>query len=233
MKHKRLNKKVSDHHVSDVRCLKVRCQCDDALKDLLPLPPDSVIAKHDSDEVDSVLVDGFIDFSRFDRGSDGSAARGNSESELIRLGSQACAMVTRVVSATSAEAMSDPRASDAMAADVQKQIKRNTFDDFAKVEEWSTIREKFPSARVVRGHMLLGIKHEEDPSAAHWKGRLVAAGNAVRDVQGGLVADAMFSEPPISLDAVRMVLTHALTVDDGVALAADVEAAFLQAPLEG
>lgn len=142
-------------------------------------------------------------------------------------------LVTKAVGANSAEARHNPEALGSISDAIQILVTHEVFSPFGTVQEWSDVRHAVPDARVVKGHIILGIKHYETPELRKWKARLVAAGNNIRDAGGVAVSDDLDSTAPASLDEVRIATSLGMSLDRSVAMQLDVEAAYLHAPLSG
>lgn len=106
--------------------------------------------------------------------------------------------------------------------------------DYSEVEEWSEVRMKIAGAEIVRANLILVEKNSEDPNPAlrKLKARLVARGDDVRDACGMKATEEELFGSPISLCASRMIDVYAGLVS-GVTEVADVDGAYLQAPLKG
>lgn len=141
--------------------------------------------------------------------------------------------MTRVVLAGSAEALHSPEAQAAIRAALLL-VRQNVVDDFNCAVERSSMSRIDAEARVVRGHIVLGLKHSEsDGAAAKWKARVVAAGNNVRDSMGLQVCDILDSSAPAFLGAIRAMIVLGLVGTPNEIIQVDVEAAYLYADLTG
>jgi len=224
----RIRDKARLEHTRDGQCDDTRCKCAETIGAMVP----EVTFEEAPGEV-IPLLDDIVDFSGM-----ASAAPVATAPVPVPSGSTRAplpAAVTRIVPATSGEASSSPAAQEAIRASVQLLHDNGVIDLPDTVAEWRDVARQDPSARVVRGHIVLGIKHSEtgEGAAPQWKGRLVAAGNNVRDSQGCQVADVLDASAPASLDAIRAVIACGLRVPDGAIFQVDIEAAYLHAELTG
>ena len=101
--------------------------------------------------------------------------------------------------------------------------------------ELSEARAKFPHAKFVRLHLLLGITHSEDPHRSKFKARIVALGNDVRDSFGRsdtLTLDTL-GVTSLTVEASRCLDFYCCAHAEATAEMADAIAAYLQAYLGG
>jgi len=97
-------------------------------------------------------------------------------------------------------------------------------------KEWSSV--KHPGARVIRLHLILGMKHVElGPDRIRWKCRIVGNGG---DVKNWLDAPAEDFEElytlPVSTAGVRLIAASSLLTDTWEVWQFDVDGAYLQCP---
>ena len=213
--------KTPDHrHVDGPGCKRNRCTCKPSKHDR---DDDDNIDEHDSGgaEVHHVAED--------DNPGDGSL-HGLDElaTEIM-----ARALVTRSISLQSAEA----RTPEARAA-VDKEL--NNLTSLMGVWSWDDTLERdlaktmYPDAVFVRLHLLLGQKFAETnaDASSHYKARCVALGNQLRDGCGKpATLDSFEQVVPISLETGRLIDAYGGMV--GVVEVADIDCAYLQAPLRG
>ena len=88
----------------------------------------------------------------------------------------------------------------------------NDVLDMASLDEWGSVRAKDPSAEMVGGKMLIGIKDYEELGQsslddANWKARLVCTGNFIRNAAEHVVwsVDSMYAAP-VDLHNARLVV---------------------------
>jgi hypothetical protein len=146
--------------------------------------------------------------------------------------SEHVAFVTRSISLKSAEAQSK----EALAAVEKERLKFerfNVFDWHNPVESW-TAAAADPSSEFVNTALLLGAKHAENETtseARKYSARLVGLGDQVKNGLGFRPQDITMYMTTISFFAVRLLLFYACMLPDGIALRADLDAAYLNAPL--
>lgn len=140
--------------------------------------------------------------------------------------------VARPVKLSSEEGKSE-EAIKAIKKEDDNHMKKGTWD-YNEVEEWNKVRDMIPGAEIVRAHLILVEKNSEDPNQAHrkLKARLVARGDDVRTANGQRAVEEDLFGSPISLCASGVIDVYAGLIG-GVTEVADVDGAYLQAPLKG
>ena len=104
---------------------------------------------------------------------------------------------------------------------------------WSSVEEWKTIREKYPNARVLRLNAILGIRNFEKDSSLHdWKARIVAGGRNIRTVTGERAEAERLYGSPVPLAIARLVIANGVINGHPIEVA-DIDGAYLTAPLRG
>lgn len=140
----------------------------------------------------------------------------------------ACA--TRVVSVNSEEARLDPLALKAIADKRQNLLSRSVYNENNPVE-WDGVETSQPDAKLLRIHVILGVKNEElDAVFRKWKARIVANGGNVRSTTGESVSGEFWYTLPMSLCTLRTLAGMSLPRVDHEIYSFDVAGAFLQAP---
>ena len=101
-----------------------------------------------------------------------------------------------------------------------------------RVAEWSDVRQQHPDAEVLGAKLLIGIKDFELGEHENYKARFVGCGNHIVGADGKKVwqVDSLYAAP-VDLHNARLVLFHGAMT--GCVLQADVQTAYLQAPLGG
>ena len=142
-------------------------------------------------------------------------------------------LVTRVVPMKSGEAKT-AAAQDALKKELQNIVSKGVFCVDA-IHDWATVRTQDHTAQIGNAMMILGCKNAELNEALRvYKGRMVFQGNRVRDATGKSVFGApedLYGKP-VDLVVARTVIAAALIKDWGID-AADVDGAYLNAPLRG
>jgi hypothetical protein len=100
------------------------------------------------------------------------------------------------------------------------------------VQEWAAACEEHPDAEVVGAKLLIGIKDYEIDPDENYKARFVCTGRNIMNADGKKVwqVDSLYAAP-VDLNIARLVILHGVMT--GIVLQADVQAAYLQAPLGG
>ena len=142
-------------------------------------------------------------------------------------------LVTKSISLRSPEA-----SGDAAKLAIKKELNNMTSQGvwrWDEMQELSEVRRSHPNAKFVRLHLLLGLKHSEDPVHAYMKARIIALGNNVRNSRGQLdeLSIDSFGVTPLTLEACRVLDLYTCTLQDGLQEMADIECAYLQACLGG
>lgn len=155
--------------------------------------------------------------------------------EIRHIARQVC-MVFRAIQLNSKEAREEPGVMKSVDDEMTKVTKKLRALDLERMEEWSVVRHREPTARRANSHFVCGekgIEFEKGNPARRYKSRLVIDGHNVRNTWGQRVAEALNHIIPASLCAVRITEVHALSFRDGVVGKGDVESASPKAEWEG
>ena len=181
------------------------------------------------------IVDAAVDLVAELTGSAGSDMSANATliSEVVQFldeHPQFQAAVTKNIGANSSMAL-DPRAVAAMEKELAKVLKLGTWG-WNTTEEMQDVKRRDETARFVRGHRLLSIKHYETDNWT-FKGRFVALGDQLRNVFGDLVTEEDLYTSPVGLPTMRVIVAHGLTVPDGITVQFGIDNAHLKSELKG
>ena len=210
---KRRPGKSSDKHKLDVTCDLARCMCREAVEALVPEVDDDEAMQLFGPSDDSSIPDGFMDYGDLDGAPSALVVKAHSVgSKLVR---------------------ESAAAQDAISGAVQNLFDRKVIDPYDKAVEWRSAAEQDPGSRVVRAHIIVGMKHSELGGVETWKARVVGGGNNVRDTMGRKVVDVMETSAPASLVNVRLTIIVGHCEPDGHVTAVDITSAYLHAKLKG
>jgi hypothetical protein len=125
------------------------------------------------------------------------------------------------------------RAETAKEAELEQLQTKKVFDLNLVMEE-KDAKAQFPDAQFVSFDMIVGIKHWELQEKHHkFKARGVAGGHDVRDARGvKVVNNETLYVLPVGISGTRVVISYAYATG-GTVLSADVDGAYLHAPLGG
>lgn len=137
---------------------------------------------------------------------------------------------------TRAEVRQTPAAQEANKAELVQVSRTKRAFNLNAVDEWSNIKRKFPNAKLVRGMFVTvqkGVEKSDASSLKRYKGRLVAIGSNIRNVDGDRVIDRVRHVMPASLNSLRVLLSWETVQKNGVTVADDAPGAYLNEDLSG
>lgn len=141
-------------------------------------------------------------------------------------------LVTRVYPGKSRDVQQEPKAMDAIWAEVRQLVTKHAVNPNKPLTK-TYIQKTYEDPRYVYTMMLVAMKNMEFRHLLRWRGRLVALGNFLRDQFGERIIEILNHAKPASLAVIRLQQLYELMLENATTLAGDVPGAYLDSDLSG